>query len=58
MNAFIGFCTGILFAAALVGLFPGKNFEDMQTAIRECEKSLPHDMNCVVRAEPMTEKSE
>ena len=54
-NAILGFSFGMILAAALVGIFPGKNFEDMQKAIKDCEKSLPRDVHCVVTALPKLE---
>jgi len=49
---FIGLCVGVLFSCLLVIFFPGKNSEDMQSAIKDCEASLPRDQHCVVQAEP------
>lgn len=54
-NAILGFWFGMLLSAAIAGIFPGKSFEDMQKAIKDCEKSLPRDVHCVVTAVPKLE---
>lgn len=54
-NTILGFCLGLLFTAGLVGFFPGKNFEDMQKAIKDCEKSLPRNVHCAATAKPILE---
>lgn len=56
-NTILAFCFGVIFAAALVAFFPGKNFEDMQKVIKDCEASLPRDQHCVVRAEPVSKEN-
>lgn len=49
----VGLWSGVLISCLLVAFFPGKNFEDMQKAIKDCEASLPRDQHCIVRAEPI-----
>lgn len=48
---FVGMWLGAVLGIAGIGSFPGKQVDDMQSAIKECEKSLPRDVYCVVRAE-------
>lgn len=47
----VGMYIGAVLGICGIGLFPGKNIDDMYVALKECEKSLPRDIHCVVRAE-------
>lgn len=56
-KAFFGFYFGVAFCVLVILIFPGKNYEDMQKAIKDCEASLPRDQHCVVRAEPVLKEN-
>ena len=49
----IGMWVGAIMGFCAIGFFPGKQVDDMQSAIKECEKTLPRNIQCVIRAEPM-----
>ena len=55
---FVGMWVGAILGICGIGLFPGKQVDDMHVAIKECEKSLPRDAHCVVRAEVVLKEGE
>ena len=51
---FAGSAVGIIVFMVLLATLPGSIVRQANEALKECEKSLPRDQNCVVIALPVS----
>ena len=48
-----GLLFGVFSTVALIDISPTSYYNVVNTALKECEKSLPRDQNCIIIALPI-----